>query len=270
MSSDTDDLDRLFDAPSWWRQAARALGLSGEPLLSGASPGVSCPAVLHSVLAGLRRKEPFGADAEHPYDDKAPSLDVLVDVGAGVGGISEWFRRHSGGTVIAVDPAEGSREAARLLFPSLIVRDGSAEVTGLPAGMADAALLIGVISLIDDLVGAMREAERIVRADGAVAIVDLFSATGRSLRSGPNVFHTLQHVVTMLSMRGWTTVEVGVGATASDPTWASGGALVDEWIRARRSDHPAFPRWAADQTHLRRHIDHGDLVTGWVVARHGR
>lgn len=40
-----------------------------------------------------------------------------------------------------------------LLFPSLIVRTLSTEFSGLPAGVADAPLFIGVISLRDDVVG---------------------------------------------------------------------------------------------------------------------
>jgi SAM-dependent methyltransferase len=269
VTSDVTDLDRLFDAPSRWRaQAARSLGLSDEELLAGVSPGASCPAVLRSVLAGLRRTEPFGSDAEIFADESAPRLDLVIDVGAGVGGISEWFRRRTGGAVVAVEPSEAARHAAAMLFPALRVRAGSAEFTGLAAGVADAALLIGVISLIDDAVEVLREAERIVRPGGAVAIADLFSANSGALRSGPNLFRSVEQVITMLAVRGWTIVEVGVGTTASDASWTAAGALVDEWIRVHRNGHPAFPTWDADQAHLRRHIDQGDLLAGCVVARH--
>jgi SAM-dependent methyltransferase len=268
MISDATDLDRLFDAPSRWRaQAARSLGLSDEQLLAGVSPGASCPAVLQSVLAGLRRTEPFLSDAEVCADESAPRLDLVIDIGAGVGGISEWFRRRTGGAVVAVEPSEGAREAATLLFPALRVQAGSAEFTGLATGVADAALLIGMISLIDGAVEVFREARRIVRRGGAIAVADMFSANSTSLRSGPNIFRGVEEVMTMLAVLGWTIVEVSVGTTASDPTWAAAGALVDDWIRAHRNDHPAFPAWDADQAHLRRHIDKGDLVAGCVVAR---
>lgn len=57
-----------------------------------------------------------------------------------------------------MEPAEGPRDAATLLFPSLIVRPG-----------------------------------------GTIAIADLFSATGRTLWSGPNAFRSIDQVVTMLA-----------------------------------------------------------------------
>lgn len=50
----------------------------GEVLLAGVSSGASCPSVLHSVLAGLRRTEPFGSDPEFSSDDSVPTLDLVV------------------------------------------------------------------------------------------------------------------------------------------------------------------------------------------------
>jgi SAM-dependent methyltransferase len=262
------DLDRLFDAPSSWRvEAAQSLGLSGEALLAGVSPGAWYPDVLRAVLAGLRSCDPSTTDAVRKSTPCPGKLDLVVDIGAGVGGISEWFRRRSGGIVVAVEPRPRPREAAATLFPSLVVRSGTAELTGVAAGTADAVLCIGVISLIADVDRLMCEAERIVRPGGALAVADVFSATGRSLRSGPNVFHGLDQVTTDLGCRGWSAVGAGAGSTTSDPAWAAAGARVDGWIRAHRSGHPDFPIWDADQAHLRRHCDDGDLVAGWLVAR---
>ena len=92
----------------------------------------------------------------------------------------------------------------------------SEEFTGLATGGADAVLFTGVTSLIDGLGQLLREAKRIVRPGGAVAVADLLSATGRPLRSGPNVFCCLEQVMTGLRVRGWTAVEFGTRRTAAD------------------------------------------------------
>jgi SAM-dependent methyltransferase len=223
-------------------------------LLAAASPGASCPAVLHSMLAALL--------------DGRQNLDLMVDLGAGVGGISEWFRRRTGAAMIAIEPAPGARDAARSLFPALSVRSGSAESSGLPGAIADAVVVSGVLSLIDDAGAVLTEAARIARPGGAIAIGDLFAAGSAPLQSRPNMFRTLQEVADLLEDRGWNLVEIGVGTPPPDRSWAAAGALVDDWIRRHRRDHAGFADWVADQEHLRRHIEHGDLVAGCVVARH--
>jgi precorrin-6B methylase 2 len=244
----------VFDAPSRWRaQAAMALGLRDEELIGAVSPGAGCPAVLESVLASLT-----------PSDGR---LDTVVDIGAGTGGVGEWVRVRTRASVVAIEPAEGAREAALLLFPGLSVRMGAAEATGLADGVADAVVMCGVLSLIGDAGPVLAEAERILRPGGTLAVADLFSARPEPISSGPNEFRSLEQVTAALAVRGWKIVELGCGVPAPDSAWSRGAGRVDEWIHRARSDHPAYDAWVADQQHLERHVSAGDLVAGCVVAR---
>ena len=43
-----------------------------------------------------------------------PRPNVIVDLGAGTGGVSEWMRISTGAAVYAVEPEDGARQAARL------------------------------------------------------------------------------------------------------------------------------------------------------------
>src|SRR5687767_10316309 len=92
----------LFDEPAQWRaNVARDLGYEGLDLATAVAPGAGFPSVLTALAAHLE----VGAD------------DMLVDVGAGLGGASAWLAFLTGAHVVAVEPAEGSRTAAASLFP---------------------------------------------------------------------------------------------------------------------------------------------------------
>jgi SAM-dependent methyltransferase len=264
------DIQDLFDSPALWRaQAASALGLDGLDLLAAVSPGACFPAVLNSMLAGVLRGDSAitGIRRDGASTMGVHEMECVVDIGAGAGGVSEWIRRNTAASVVAVEPAEGARSAASWLFPELDVRAGSAESTGLDDGFADLVLLTGVISLIDEAGPVLRESERVLRHSGSLAIADLFSASCGSFVSGHNVFRSLEYVTTMLAVRGWELVEVGVGATEGSPSWAAAGARVDEWIQTHRRDHPAYSAWHADQKHLQCHIENDDVIAGCIVAK---
>jgi SAM-dependent methyltransferase len=179
------------------------------------------------------------------------------------------MRQETGATVIALDPSAGARRAASWLFPALEVMFGSAAATGLETSSVDVVLLTGVLSLIHDVHRVLREAERIVRPDGAVAIADLFASGTESFRSGPNWFRSVEATCSLLRSHGWMIAEVGVGTTRPADTWRHTGERVDNWITSHRSGHPGFESWMDDQLHLRRHIDDGDVIAGCIVARRG-
>lgn len=241
----------IFDEPAVWRgEAVSALGLTGDDLIAGLSPGAGFPAALRSIRNAL------------PDD-----IGVLVDMGAGVGAVSEWFRQETGATVVAVEPASGARAVAREFFPELDVRNGSMSSASMSPGSADVVTMCGVLSLVDDATGAIACALQLLRPGGAVAIADLFSMDERQLIAPPNVFRSPELVIEMLEAAGFEIVEVGCGEPASHPSWSTSGVEVDEWIRLHCRGEPGFQSWEEDQRHLRSLIEAGELGSVCVIAR---
>ena len=213
------------------------------------SPGPAFPAVLHSFEAALA----FG-----------PS--VIVDLGAGTGGVSEWLRVSTGATVFAVEPEAGARGAARRAFPHVRMIEGSADSTSLPGGSADVVVMSGVTSLLSDLCPAMAEVDRLLTSDGCVAIADLFSSTTTTWCSQPNIFRSIEDVVGALGRHGFTPTEIGCGDPVPDSSWAAAAWAVDDWIEAHCVDRPGFQEWESDRQHLRRHTESGRVIGGCLVA----
>ena len=241
----------VFDQPSLWRiEASRALGLDRDELIAGMSPGPAFPAALRSVAAAL------------PDD-----CQVIVDIGAGAGGASEWLRRATDATVLAIEPAEGSRAAAVRAFPDLLVVAGNADAVPVCNAAADAVLISGVISLMPDLTALMREVDRVLKANGRVAIGDLFAVGEHGVTARPNTFRTVEEVTTLLTRHGFTLVSVGLGEAEPDASWAEVAERIDRWIVDECSRRAGYAEWKQDQEHLARHIESGDVIGGCAVAQ---
>jgi ubiquinone/menaquinone biosynthesis C-methylase UbiE len=196
-----------------------------------------------------------------------PDSDVIVDIGAGAGGASEWLRLATGAAVFAIEPAEGSRAAAVRAFPRLLVVGGTADHTPLRDAVADAVVVSGVISLMADVDALMGEVVRVLRPSGRVAIADLFARGERGVTAGPNTFRTVDEVTAFLVHRGFTTTSVGLGDPEPDPSWARVAATIDEWMERHCSNRAGYAEWKQDQEHLARQIASGDLIGGCVVAQ---
>lgn len=61
-------------------------------------------------------------------------MRTIVDLGSGAGGASEYLRRATGASIVAVDPADLTRETAQARFPNLHHVGGEPTRTGCRAG----------------------------------------------------------------------------------------------------------------------------------------
>jgi SAM-dependent methyltransferase len=213
------------------------------------SPGPAFPAALRSLQSAL------------------PAVPgIIVDLGAGGGGVSEWLRRTTGSTVYAIEPARGARQAATLAFPDLRVLEGSAEKAPLEDGIATAVTISGVLSLMPHIDPVIREVDRLLARGGRFAIADLFSRDAETWASDPNIFRSVEAVMRKLRHHGFTAASVGCGDPVPDPLWAQAATAVDDWIDAHCADRPGYTEWDTDRRHLRQQIDSGNLIGGCLIA----
>lgn len=102
---------------------------------------------------------------------------VLVDVACGAGGPGLWATQQSGTTLIGVDPASSGLAAARQRARDVGLEDrarferGTFERTGLPDGIADAAMTIDAFQYAPDKPAALAEFFRVLKPGARVAIV---------------------------------------------------------------------------------------------------
>ena len=103
--------------------------------------------------------------------------DVLVDLACGAGGPGLWAAQQSGASLIGIDPATAGLAAAERRARSTGLDDrarfqhGTFERTGLPDGVADAAMTIEAFQYAPDKRAASTELLRILKPGGRVAIV---------------------------------------------------------------------------------------------------
>lgn len=251
----SDPAAALFGSSAAWRaDVVSDLPLPAEGRAAALAAGPGFPAALRSIVRSMGLHEG----------------DTVVDLGAGVGGASAWVADRTGVTVIAVEPEDEARRAARELFPDLVVTHGRAEATGLPDGSVDGVLALGLISLLDELWPTALEAARLLRPGGCIGVLDLFAVHEDVHREGPNTFRSIPVVIDTLHDAGFEVIDVGCGEVTPANEWQALSTAIDLLVRERYGDHPDFAAWDADQAHLGRMIDDGIVMCGCIVARERR
>lgn len=237
--------------PALWR--AEIIGefrLRGEERCAAASPVPGFPQVLRSVLSTM---------------DDVPD-GPWVDVGGGLGGVSSWLERSAGVDAVVLDREVLSLRAARRLFPTL--RTAAADVSALPlrSCSAAAAIVSGVVSLLDDLEALLAETRRIIAPGGAVVVTDLWSTGPSSLRRDPNVFWSIEELSAAAVRHGLARTHVAI-ADPSTGWWSGASQQVADEIDQRYSGREAYGQWRRDQDHLVDVIRSGCVIPAGVVFR---
>ena len=254
--SDADDEDDVFDEPSRWRLAAvRSLGLVGDDRIAGVVTGAAYPDALTPIVEHL---------------DEVPG--AVCDVGAGLGGASQWIatrRAGAGRGVIAVEPESASVEAASELFPGLAVVQGAATALPIGAGRCGAATLLGVVSLVDDLDVVLAEIARVLAPGGILGVTDLCTAGEDRLAppGSPNVFRSGELLIATLAAYGIHAVDRWRAPADLATAWDDVSGAVDDEITRRFAAEPAYDAWRDDRRRLHEQITAGTLVVETIVAR---
>lgn len=147
---------------------------------------------------------------------------VVVDLGAGLGGPSAWMRARYGCTVIAVEPEAPAAHAARSIFGLPTVVSG-ADAAPFGDDTFDSALLLGVVSVVDDAGSALAEARRIA---GSLGLID-YCATGREVvPAGGSTFRTADQLRELVD-RSWRITQFAPVGVDPPDTWADAADEVE-------------------------------------------
>jgi len=243
--------DDPFDEPARWRaEIIRDLGIRGIERCAAACPDPGFPQLLDSMLGSL---------------DASPA-GTWIDVGGGLGGVSDWLLRTSRRRVVMFEPTGGSCRAASSLFPLLPVVQSSAERLPVPDQAVSAAVACGVVSVLDDFGDVLGECGRVLRTDGVLAIADLWSTSSVTLRRSPNVFWSFEDVVAAARDHSLEVLDVAV-CTVETGWWSKATAQVEDVIRTAYTDRAGFAAWERDQAHIREVVESGDVLAGAISFR---
>lgn len=141
---------------------------------------------------------------------------VVADLGAGLGGPAAWMVDRYRCRVLALEPAGAAARGMGPLFGLSPVRAGAAGVP-LRDGCADAALLLGVVSVVPEPAAALREARRVAAGLG---LLDYCSTTGGAVTAGGSTFPTPDRLDALLAATGWSVEEAADVDLPSPPSWS--------------------------------------------------
>jgi SAM-dependent methyltransferase len=242
-------MDAEFDTVAeWTAEVAESLG--PEYRIPAACRGSGRPSELDWLLEGL---------------DPRPG-DLMIDIGAGLGGPSAYAAERTGVRPVLVEPEPDACRAAVRLFGAPVVR---ADAIALPFadGTASHAWCLGVLCTAsgpDAQLAMLRELHRVLRPSGRAGLL-VFLATKDQLDNPPegNHFPSRAQLTALLRVAGLTETATADPASLPPPPacWRECIAAVEAELRRRCGDAPALATALEQSRRIGELLHSGDLVS---------
>jgi SAM-dependent methyltransferase len=238
----------------WTAEVAESLG--PQYRIPAACRGSGRPSALDWLLAGL---------ALRPGD-------LMIDIGAGLGGPSAYAAERTGVQPVLAEPEPDACRAARRLFGAPVVQ---ADATALPFadGAASHAWCLGVLCTAagpDAQRAMLRELRRVLRPSGRAGLL-VFLATRDRLDNPPegNHFPSRAQLTALIGEAGLTEAAAADPASLPAPSacWRQRTAAVEEELERRFRGAPALAT-ALEQSHrIGQLLQSGDLVSQVILLQ---
>jgi SAM-dependent methyltransferase len=242
----------------WTAQVARALG--PEYFIPAGCRGSGQPSALDWLLKGM-------------LEGVRPTAgELLIDVGAGVGGPAAYAAERTGVRPVLAEPEPGACRAAASLFDAPVVQ---ADAVALPWPDASAGLIwsLGVLCTATDpehQLAMLREMRRVLRPGGRIGLL-VFLATTPRLDDPPrgNHFPTPDQLTALLEHANLEIVRQADAVDLPPPSldWQDHTAAVERELQ-RRFGRTAPLATATEQSdRIGRLLSSGQLTERLLILR---
>lgn len=251
----SDPMEAEFDTVAEWT-ARVAQSLGPQYRIPAACRGSGRPSALDWLLAGL---------------DPQPG-DLMIDIGAGLGGPSAYAAERTGVRPVLAEPEPAACRAAARLFGTPVVQ---ADATALPFadGSASHAWCLGVLCTASGpqaQLAMLRELRRVLRPSGRAGLL-VFLATTDRLDNPPegNHFPSRAQLTALLREAGLTETAVADPASlpAPDACWEERTAAVEDELRHRFGGAPPLVTALEQSERIGRLLHCGELVSQVIRLR---
>jgi SAM-dependent methyltransferase len=249
-----DPMEAEFDTVADWT-ARVAADLGPEYYIPAACRGSGEPALLDWLLERLGPR----------------AGEVLIDVGAGLGGPAAYAARRTGVQPILAEPEPDACCWAARLFGAPVIR---ADATALPFGAANAHLAwsLGVLCTMPGAaaqLAMLRELRRVVRADGRIGLL-VFVAETAELHDPPegNHFPASGELHGLFGQAGLEAVALASFRDLSaPPDWTGRVEAVERELHRRYGHTPELAE-ADEQSHrIGQLLNSGQLTSQAILLR---